>query len=306
MTVVTRSASLSTQRSGFTLIELLVVFCILGIVVALGASAIQQARATAARVACLSRLRQVALAVHMYADSRQELPAGCDRYVRWFATPTPVRMSWHTKLLPYLEQDVLWRQVSVAYESDPTGDSAAHSSVQGTSLTIFRCPADSRSISDPNGHGGNLWGLASFQGIVGTNLEIGDGVFHIDHAIRFTSITDGTTNTIMIGERPPGPLGVYGAWYGGWGRTVCSLSQLLAATDRPWIPYEGVNCRLGLPPLRPGRIDDACSVTHFWSFHPGGSNFAFADGSARFLTNSIAPLLPDLATRAGGELVSIP
>ena len=107
----------------------------------------------------------------------------------------------------------------------------------------------------------------------------------------------------MIGERPPGPKGDPGAWYAAWGHGVCPLSQILAA-GKIAPSLDGVDCPPSLSPLRPGRLEDPCHTKHFWSLHAGGANFAFADGSVRFLAYRQSEILPALATRAGGEVVS--
>jgi len=95
------------------------------------------------------------------------------------------------------------------------------------------------------------------------------------------------------------------AGYAGWGAgSVCPLAQILSAAKNDWVPSTAVNCDFSAPAFRPGRINDACDVNHFWSLHAGGANFAFADGSVRFLRYSSSEVMPALATRAGGEVIS--
>ncbi len=82
------------------------------------------------------------------------------------------------------------------------------------------------------------------------------------------------------------------------------MAQILPVMSNPHFPYQAVGCTLPFTPLRPGRLDDACDVVHFWSLHTGGANFAFADGSVRFLSYRAADVLPALATTAGREIVT--
>jgi prepilin-type processing-associated H-X9-DG protein len=127
---------------------------------------------------------------------------------------------------------------------------------------------------------------------------------HPDLIVRFADVTDGTSNTVMIGEHPPGPQGLYGGWYANWGNCTCPVAQIRSVWEGARL-VGGPEC----PPLKalaPGRIEDPCSASHYWSLHPGGANFGFADGSVRFLRYEANDILPALATRAGGEAVSPP
>jgi prepilin-type processing-associated H-X9-DG protein len=129
-------------------------------------------------------------------------------------------------------------------------------------------------------------------------------MFHPNYSVRFAEVRDGTSNTLLIGERPPGPDGFYGGWYGAWGYTVCPVSQIRPASPNARGALDGsTDCDLSFGPLRPGRIEDPCDVVHFWSLHVGGANFAFADGSVRFLPYNWSEVLRALATRAGGEVI---
>ena len=110
----------------------------------------------------------------------------------------------------------------------------------------------------------------------------------------------------MIGERPPGPKGMFGAWYAGWGDTVCPLSQILPAAGSAWLPDGAAGCLYSEVSLSRGQLGDACDLYHFWSLHSGGANFAFADGSVRFITYAQAEVMAALATRAGGEPANLP
>lgn len=298
-----RRLSSEWPRSAFTLLELLVVLCIAARLLGLLLAAVQKVRSAAASAGCKSNLRQLALASHQFHDAHSALPAGCDR--RPGSVPQgggQMDVSWLTTLLPFVEQDALWREVVAAYRDAPGGDTLAHVRVQATPVRLFRCPADARVLGweFPEAP----WGLTSYQGVAGTDLWHKDGLMHASVSYRLTDVSDGTSTTLMFGERPPGPQGDRGAWYGRWGGNPCQISQVrgVAYTGQP--PPEAFGCRAPIWEYRAGRIDDFCDVVHYWSLHPGGGHFAFADGGVRFLPYaSAAPLLIDLATRAGGEVV---
>jgi prepilin-type processing-associated H-X9-DG protein len=297
-----RRAPCATRRSGLTLVEAVVVLAIVGVLVALTLPAVQQVRNAAARTQCASNVRQLALGVHHHAATHGSLPPGCAYLDRSDPRYQPFQtgLSWQTSILAYVEQDALSGKVREAYLQDPSGDSPAHWAVRATPVPLFVCPAEARQIGGLQYN--VLWGLTSYQGVAGTSLWRKDGILNKDLSVRFTDVTDGTSNTLMIGERPPGPDGMFGAWYSNWGNTLCSLAAILpAGAYSSWAP-EG--CQILPGPLRSGRIDDPCALTHFWSLHGNGANFGFADGSVRFLPYSASAILPALATRAGGEVVS--
>ncbi len=288
------------------LLEMIVVLAILALLVGLTIPAVQYARNAAARAGCASSLRQLALATHGYEAVRAKLPPGCDYPIRQaspYDNTLGIGVSWQTSILPYVEQDGLWKLAWDAYRERPRGNSPAHDYVKAQTVNLFTCPADSRRTG---GFGNrDVWGLTSYLGVAGTHVRANDGVFHKDLVVRMSAITDGTSNTLMIGERPPGPKGVYGGWYAEWGiESVCPIAQILAAGTVEWAPEYGIGCRPGGSPLRAGNVENACDANHFWSLHGSGANFAFADGSVRFLRYSTrTEVLAALATRAGGEIV---
>ncbi len=297
--------------SAFTLTELMVVLAIIGVLIGLLLPAIQRVRDTASRTNCMANLRQLAMAVHAYEAAHRELPQGCAYPFAPAGMEWPgsyqVGLSWHTSILPYVEQVPLWHLAWTAQMEDPRGHSPLHFRVVAKEVAVFLCPSESRQQGDNYGTNGftYAWGLTSYQGVAGTGVNHDDGMFHPHHHVRFGSVIDGTSNTLLIGERPPGPKGAFGGWYAEWGFTVCSLSQILpVSATASGSPTEPEDCAPTIGPLRPGRIDDSCDLVHFWSLHTGGANFAFADGSVRFLTYDWSNVLPALATRAGGEVLT--
>jgi prepilin-type processing-associated H-X9-DG protein len=151
--------------------------------------------------------------------------------------------------------------------------------------------------------------LLSYLSSNGTTHRSLDGVIYGSSSISMNAILDGTSNTVMVGERPSSADLVYGWWYAGDGlEKTGALDFTVGAREinssRNYARYR--RCGGGPFHFLQGNIKDHCSVFHYWSLHHNGSNFAFADGSVRFLSYSADTVLPALATRAGGEVVEVP
>ncbi len=302
-----RKAAAAVTRPGVTLVELLVVIAILAILIGLLMAAIQKVRLASARVVCLSRMQQLGLAAHNHHSTKGEFPAGV-----WFPpsnVDNSAGISWQTLLLPYLEQDALWQRAWAAHQADPIGESAEHQAIATVKLPAFRCFADTRNYGshgplrvDVWGHPG--WALNNYLGVAGTAMSENDGLFHPGKVCKLAEVTDGTSHTLMIGERPSGRHGYHSNWYAGWGFMHFVYSTVLPVDVRfANTPVTHVSCpRVGV--FQSGKHDDPCHDYHFWSYHDGGANFAFADGSARFVSYAAAGHLPALATKAGAEVVS--
>ena len=128
----------------------------------------------------------------------------------------------------------------------------------------------------------------------------------LDSAVRLTDISDGTSNTIAIGERPPSADLYFGWWYAGVGQLGNGDADTHLGVRGLNERVAGSTCPVGSYHFAAGRVRDQCDMFHFWSLHPGGANFAFADGSVRFLSYSADSVMPALSTRAGGETASVP
>ncbi|HZU36839.1 MAG TPA: DUF1559 domain-containing protein, partial [Gemmataceae bacterium] len=145
--------------------------------------------------------------------------------------------------------------------------------------------------------------LSSYLGNEGTDQFSEDGVLYLDSRVKMVDIIDGTSNTLLVGERPPSPDLRFGWWYAANGQNSCgSLDTVLGAQE---LNFTYSSCPFGPVPYGPGRLNNPCDTFHFWSLHPGGANFAFADGSVHFLSYGSADILEALATRAGGESVTL-
>lgn len=149
--------------------------------------------------------------------------------------------------------------------------------------------------------------LLSYLGNSGTASGRNDGVFFRRSGVNLVHISDGTSNTLLIGERPPSADVRYGWFYAGVGQDGSgSLDSVIGArkVNRSIYPQYRA-CGPGPFQFKAGRVDAVCDAFHYWSLYPNGANFAFADGSVRFLAYSADSVLPALATRAGGEVVSL-
>ncbi len=297
------------NRSAFTLIELLVVIAIIAILIGLLVPAVQQVRAAAARLSCQNNLKQMGLAFHNYHDANQSLPPGyvaSGPYVDGKTDTTP-GWGWGTKILPYLEQDNLYRQFNLA---QPVQNSPGIAVV----VKNFLCPADI-APSAPFAVTDSSWSTiclappssyaACAGGGVSTTAAVGNGCFYRNSAVRLTDIGDGTSNTIFLEERAF--ANVRGTWVGAISGGYCNqgLSNPNAVAGRLGQGAgDLVLIHAGTNNNPTGRnLDDASSR------HKGGSNFLFADGSVHFLRSAPsgsadAVTLKAMGTIAGGEVVT--
>jgi len=209
-------------------------------------------------------------------------------------------------LLPYVEQDNLWRVTTAAFQTDRFPfDNPPHAGL-ATVVPLFLCPADGR-LDAPQVVRNYLVAFTSYLGVEGTNQTSRDGLLYQDSAVRFTDITDGTGNTLLVGERPPSVDLLYGWWYTGAGQdSTGSADMVLGVRERNSAGSAYGGCPRGPYHFTPGNILNPCDAFHFWSPHGNGAHFLYGDGSVHFLSYAADPLLPALATRAGGEPVQPP
>jgi prepilin-type processing-associated H-X9-DG protein len=268
---------------------------------------IQAARNAADNANCKNKLRNIALGLCGYMTCRGPFPPGC----AYPFTSNPsnnrhIALSWHTSLLPFVELDQLWANAWKTYRRDPTGIDFEHEVVAEHVVSVYHCPTDPR-VSGMPVEGHRPFGLTSYLGVSGTKINATDGVLYPGSAVRPSDVHDGLSNTVFVGERPAMPRGIGSAWYSTWnGVCPCSTgTQILPGGTNTWNVFFGdCNGIVDGIALRPGKVEDLCDGTHFWSLHGPGANFAFCDGSVRFLSYANAEILSDLSSRAGGELGS--
>jgi prepilin-type N-terminal cleavage/methylation domain-containing protein/prepilin-type processing-associated H-X9-DG protein len=297
-------------RRGFTAVEVLVVIAIIGVLVALILPAVQKVREASSRAQCLDHLRQVGLALHGYHQPNGQLPPG----VSYDAYPYRY-MSWHTRLLPFIEQEALWRQAVEDYAADPIPFNPPYHRDMSVILQLYACPSTAETLRTGTWEGMPV-ALTAYLGVEGVNLKRKDGVLFANSGVRFADVTDGTSNTLMVGERPPSPDDYWGWWYAGAGQFYVgpsgsvlagSMDMVLGMQEKNYRVWpDVVDCPAGPYGYGPGKIGNICDVFHFWSRHPGGANFLFADGSARFISYGDSSVMAALSTRAGGEAASLP
>jgi prepilin-type N-terminal cleavage/methylation domain-containing protein/prepilin-type processing-associated H-X9-DG protein len=291
-------------RRAFTLVELLIVLAIIAILTGLLLGAVQMARDAASRLECANNLRQIGLAAHQFHDQRRRFPSG----MYWEKGESPYRMSsWLTHLLPYFEYGGLWHETEQAYKVtiDPFQD-PPHVGLT-TVVPLFACPTDGRLMTKQYARRDQFEvALTSYLGVSGKDVKSRDGVLFRDSQIRIIDISDGASNTLLAGERPPSADFQFGWWYAGAGQLFTGSGDMILGVEEQNLLFfsQGV-CAPGFYQFGPGRLKNQCDMFHFWSLHPGGANFVFCDGSVHFLSYSAAPIMPALASRAGGEAVSI-
>lgn len=285
-------------RHGMSLIELMVVLGVIAILIGLTTAAVQRARAAAARLECANHLKQIGVALHHYHDGQRVMPAG----MSYQGGMDPyLYMGWHTRLLPFVDQRALWEQAQKAYAvvQYPFFNNPPHP--LDAVVPLYTCPSDGRTFVSAK----LQIGLTSYLGIQGVNQVRKDGVLFMDSRIRFADVGDGLSNTLFAGERPPSGDEILGYWYAGWGDGKDGTADMVLGVRSLNVGSVKPACPFGPYHFTPGRVHDNCDAFHFWSLHTGnGSHFLFGDGSVRFLGYAADPILPALATRAGGETES--
>jgi prepilin-type N-terminal cleavage/methylation domain-containing protein/prepilin-type processing-associated H-X9-DG protein len=297
-------------RRGFSLVELIVVVGLLAVLVGLLLPAVQSVRDAAARASCQDRQRQIGIALQNYHAAHGHFPsAGGYEPGAGIAPTADNLLNWMAHILPEIEQDDLWRASEAACRVEPRPYISPPHIGYSTPIKLYVCPADDRLTAPVTTPSNRTVALTSYIGSAGApvGLKVAPGVFFNYKPTRVAEITDGTSQTVMVGERPPPNTFQAGQWYQGtW------ILERFGGPDGIMHYYEtpfvlGDPCWRGVPyGYGPGRLNNPCDRLHFWSLHRGGANFLFADGSVHFLSYSARDILPALITRAGGESVSLP
>ena len=310
------SARRSRFRHGFTLIELLVVIAIIAILIGLLLPAVQKIREAANRMKCSNNLKQMGLALHNYHDVNNYFPAARAVYTGpgyesgyvggyttgyWIVVPATdeTLSSWIFRILPFMEQDNPTRAIKASTSTSQLG--TEWNRLMNTDLPFIHCPSDTRTKN------GTTAVLTGYMGVTGNDEREGsdatNGIFPVRFwyahmgATRVTmaSVTDGLSNTLMVGERPPA-ADLYWGWW-----TYSDSDNILAHPNRETYTVSGCN---GNEYFRADTINNPRSACHYWSLHPGGGNWLLGDGSVRYITyNAATTTLVDMASINGGEVV---
>ncbi|MCU0705919.1 MAG: DUF1559 domain-containing protein [Fimbriiglobus sp.] len=275
-------------RHAFTLVELLVVIAIIGLLIGLLLPAVQGVRSAAARMSCQNHLKQLALAGHNYEAARGVLPPGI------IPPPDPLfALNVHVALLPYIEQDPIYQQALADCRNLPITHLAPPHAGLKTLVKLYQCPADDRQSWLHRTSKGDVVALTGYLGVSGLGADAltrPSGVIYGGSTTRMTDIRDG--------------------WYMGYAAVVSEpflpVRALRGFPEGSTLGAPYAACPPGPYAFANGDLTSVCHAYHFWSRHPGGANFAFADGSVKFLRYSADSVLPALATRAGGEVVVVP
>lgn len=299
-----------SRRAGFTLIELLVVIAIIAILIALLVPAVQAVRESAARLQCVNNLKQIGLALHTHHDGKGKLPVGVNGDWAVYGT-------WQTKVLPYLERDNLHK----LYDFTKTYSEAPNfPAVTTNRINILTCPSDTPSTGfsgitchnyaanygntpvDYNpGAGYDTHQLPSFNGVT-----FGGAPFAQNKAFKLKDITDGTSTTLLAAEVIQGQQGDLRG-FTWWGHGAIFVGYIGPNSSSPDVLYAGVYCKPDPPNppcIGPGTASNPVMMAAR-SRHAGGVNVAMADGSCRFVQNSIAlDTWRALSSSHGGEAIS--
>jgi prepilin-type N-terminal cleavage/methylation domain-containing protein/prepilin-type processing-associated H-X9-DG protein len=322
------------MRRGFTLIELLVVIAIIVLLLALLLPAVQKVRAAVDRLRCGNSLRQLAIATHNYHNDLGSFPPG----VKQLPFPPPTRFrgySLFVYLLPYLEEDNLFRRWDFVNPLNNTNGGT--NSRTATIHKILLCPSDILPRNPVVDNNNRWYGMTSYGGNGGVrsfdpSVATVNGVFHDtgpasepnvnQKPVRIADIYDGTSNTILFGERNHDDPN-YDSF------AAAGLTNAPSMADWGWWAPSGGRLAIGhvtmsgfAPinyhiPFRYGDPGAPSSTAGFKSFedlrvcawgskHPGGANFAFADGSTHFLSETLTLAeLQSLCTRNGSETILV-
>jgi prepilin-type N-terminal cleavage/methylation domain-containing protein/prepilin-type processing-associated H-X9-DG protein len=303
------------RNRAFTLIELLVVIAIIAILIGLLLPAVQKIREAANRMKCTNNLKQLGLAVHNYHDVNGRLPYDMSpesgQSATWGMGGT--NWSWLALSLPFVEQDNLYRLAGIPTNTLTQAAAAATPSPIATQIPTFLCPSDnSRAARTDAADLSGPIGQTNYKGVSGTNwgwgdsrwnplpgpnnttngLATGDGMFFRGDGakvIALASVTDGLSNTFMVGEDIP--------------------------ERNQWCSWPYSNNAVGTCAIYPNSMNTANgffaksdwpNTYSFRSKHSQGVNFALGDGSVRFIRNSIdINAYRAAATIAGGETLQL-
>jgi prepilin-type N-terminal cleavage/methylation domain-containing protein/prepilin-type processing-associated H-X9-DG protein len=308
----------SARKRAFTLVELLVVIAIIGILVGLLLPAVQAAREAARRMQCSNNIKQLGLALHNYESANKRFPQGFTRFHSW---------GWAVRIFPYMEQTGLYNKLQADSGNWGPIDNAVNPVLLATLQTPVpghRCPSDNGPVlNDKRLLGGRQTSMSNYAGVNGSllfqHLGIwydaestagnpatyvgGNGILFMDSRIGFKDVFDGTSNTLLVGERD----------YQFHNATLwCGTTNVNGG-------YANRHFNLstaGFTDFGRDHKINGLNTNAFGSRHTGGAQFAYADGSVHFVSQSISVwdgqaatpwgVLDRLGARNDGLVVEVP
>jgi prepilin-type N-terminal cleavage/methylation domain-containing protein len=311
-------------HAGFTLIELLVVIAIIAILIALLVPAVQKVREAAARTQCINNLKQLGIAIHAHIDNFKHFPDSKSYASEGTSPVAPFTgRGWILKCLPYLDQAPLYQQFepsTLTSISSATAGGVLNCQPQlATQIAVLRCPSDPRGsvlVTGQNQYAASVqYWPTNYKGVIGTsdmgggwpgnpwevkytagavwdnhNTTLPNGLFFRNSyqvRIKVAQVTDGLSNTLAVGEDLP---------------THNQHSSAYFANG----DYASCHAPLNYLPNPPDPTNWP-KVISFRSMHPGGCHFCIADGTVRFISQSVDRLqYMEMCTRAGNEVTQVP
>ncbi|NLX99104.1 MAG: DUF1559 domain-containing protein [Rhodopirellula sp.] len=316
------------KRAGFTLVELLVVIAIIGILIALLLPAVQAAREAARRMQCSNNLHQLGIAVHNYLNTHQAFPM--NRTGKSLHNWSALAM-----IAPYLEQGNMYGMLDFRHYPYTTvtgagsvADGSVNMPAARTVIDGYQCPSDPVGVTDPDGLAPTNYlfnvgsGLVNNGSILVSSGLVPDGVAYQASGVRLAEITDGTSNTIAIGESTKGMGGGLAPYAGDVKRQHIRNTSFFPAcnagpADNVWYGDRGDKWISGSFPYAamtfyyaPNSKQADCmngmstqARMAARSYHPGGANVLFCDGHVSLLSDTMQEgVMRALATRGGGEV----
>ena len=292
------------QLSGFTLVELLVVIAIIAILIGLLLPAVQKVRSAAARTQCQNNLKQIGLAMHNYHDAYGTFPSPRGQVFGPTYYPGCVGPGgWLGFILPFMEQQALFKDTYA-------NNGAGYYNYYPTIIKAYICPSDHHILVTPSNSlaEDEDFGLTDYLGVTGDNTDANvqmngptNGIFDparfINNlGVKIVEITDGASNTLMVGERSPSSDYLWGWWaYSDYDNfiSVNMNYNFYSDCDMP-----------GVYKFEKKGDKGTCGggSNHFWSYHDGGANWIFGDGSIHFLPYAAKDIIKPMASRNGGEV----
>jgi prepilin-type N-terminal cleavage/methylation domain-containing protein len=327
-------------RKGFTLIELLVVIAIIAVLIGLLVPAVQKVREAANRMSCTNNLKQLGIAIHSYHDTRGAFPPGGASDNAPYGTGGGWGSSWKVFILPFIEQESIykaWQFTANSGYTNGTNMSTATPLVHNRTIKTYRCPSSSMpDFYASSNNNGALQMLTSYTGIGGSSTDTGvvnngsygiisaGGALFANSSIRFSDITDGTSNCMIVGEQskhltsstnqpvPGSYTAITSQGPHGWTMGVNNSSVGTAfnewhfncTTIRFQINQTGVDGGSASGSGSNGTSHNTGMNIPLSSSHSGGCNIVLGDASVRFIRDSTPLLtLQYLASRADGNVL---